>query len=77
MIKVGDKLYQVKYDWGKNRDGKYYVFEVTYIYGEHTLGGGRGLDCKGGPGVSALYIPESTYVKITDLRKNKLKRILK
>lgn len=75
-IKVGDKLYQMKYQWGKKTNGNYYIFEVYKINGEHQFGG-RGLDCYGGLKGVSLFIPENTFSKVVDVRRKKLERILK
>lgn len=75
MVKVGDKLYQIKYDWGKKPNGTYYVFEVSHICPEHPFGG-RGINCIGGKNGLVLFIPENTFIEINKYREKKLKRIL-
>lgn len=75
MIKVGDKLYQIEYHWGKKPDGSRYIFEVTDIR-DHPFGG-RALNCNGGEYGYIIFIPENTFVKVCDYRDKKLKRILK
>jgi hypothetical protein len=76
-LKIGDKLYQIKYSWGKKPDGSYYIFEVYGMCGEYYFGGGEALNCYGGEdNKGCLYIPENTFVQISDFRKKKFERIL-
>lgn len=77
MIKVGDRVFQIKYDWGKNSNGGHILFEVESIGNVHPYLGGRGITCMNlSTSESVIYIPESTWVKVEDFRKSKIKQII-
>lgn len=75
MFKVGDRVFQIQYDWGKNSNGGYILFEVESISNDHPyLGGGtcRNLSTS----ELAIFIPENTWIKVEDFRKSKIKQII-
>jgi len=71
---VGDKVYQIKYDWGKKPNGKYYVFEVYSVFKFHNAD--ECVDCYGGERGRCVFISSETFIKINDIRIKKLNKIL-
>lgn len=77
MIKVGDRVFQIKYDWGKNSNGGYILFGVESIGNVHSYLGGRVITCMNlSTCESVIYIPESTWIKVEDFRKSKIRQII-
>ena len=75
-MELGDKIYQILYDWGKKSDGSFYLFEVKSICSD-TTGRNRYLDCYNHETNStSLYIPENTWVKISDYRIKRLNSLI-
>jgi len=77
-MELGDKVYQILYDWGKKPDGSFYLYEVKKISKDnHATGGGKGLDCYNHETNStSLYIPENTWIKVSDYRIKRLNNLI-
>lgn len=77
-MNIGDKVVQLKYKWGKRSNGSYYTYTVDVIsIDNHPFGGCKALDCTNDEtGERPLYIPENTYMLLSDLREDKLNQIL-
>lgn len=76
-MEVGDKVIQLRYDWGKNPDGGYYTYIILSISGDHPFGG-LGLNCLNlNTGQKPLFIPSNTFIELDKFRDSQIEKILK
>ena len=77
-MNIGDKVVQLKYDWGKRSDGSYYTYTVNVISTDnHPFAGCKALYCTNDEtGERILYIPKNTFILLSDLRDDKINQIL-
>lgn len=75
-MELGDKVYQIRYDWGKKPDGSFYLYEVKKICSD-TNNRNRNLDCHNlEENYTSLYIPENTWIKVSDYRIKRLNSLI-
>ena len=79
MINVSDKVFQIKYDWGKDSNGKFktYIVQEIIILLDNKDNYDRGISCYELPNLNYIhYTPEKTWIEVEDFRNSKIEKIL-
>jgi hypothetical protein len=77
MIKVGDSVIQIRYDWGKREDGTYFIFVVKEYHDEGSPTFYDHISCTNDELGFVHYIPINTWVKSTaQIREEKINQLI-